>query len=83
MTKEKKVVPMEPLFSKALKLFIDEGTVSTTLLQRVFEIGYPRAARMVDYMEEFGYISAPGEDLKRKVLITLEEYNTLFGDDND
>ena len=73
----------DPLLAKALKECIDEGMASTSLIQRKLCIGYPRAARMMDIMEERGYVSSVDNNYKRQILISLEEYMSIFGEDND
>ena len=66
---------MDDLFCDAVRFIIENQSPSSTALQRKFSIGYPRAALMIDYMEAFGIVSAVGEDGKRKVLITQEEFD--------
>ncbi len=54
---------------KAIKLVQQYDMVSASLLQRTFEIGYARASRLLDQLEEKGIVG-PGEGSKpRKVLI--------------
>ena len=74
-------------FRDAVKLAIDEGKISTSLMQRRLGVGYGRAAKIIDTMEELGYVSKPDGNKPRRVLITMEEYmnrvvnNSLGGDD--
>ncbi len=60
-------------FWDAVDLAIDTGKIATSLLQRRLEIGYGRAAKIIDRMEEMGFVSAPDGTKPRKVLITREE----------
>ncbi len=60
----------DELFEKALELIIREQKVSTSFLQRHLAIGYNRAARIVDAMENKGMISASNAIGRREVLIT-------------
>jgi S-DNA-T family DNA segregation ATPase FtsK/SpoIIIE len=54
--------------AEALEIFYKEGKASTSLLQRKLSIGYGRAARVMDKLEEAGFIS--GQDgAKPRVLI--------------
>lgn len=56
------------LLQKAIKIVQDYDKVSTSLLQRKLGIGYARAARMLDQLEEKGYVGK-GEGAKpRKVI---------------
>lgn len=57
----------------AVELAIDAGKISTSLLQRRLEVGYGRAAKIIDRMEEMGFVSAPDGNKPRKILITKEE----------
>ncbi len=61
-------------FNDAVKLAIEEGKVATSLLQRRLGVGYGRAAKIIDAMEERGYVSKPDGNKPRRVLITMEEY---------
>ncbi len=74
---------MDPLLPQALKLCIDAGVASTTMVQRKLSIGYPRAARIIDQMEERGYISTAEGSKQRSVYTSIEEYYQIFGDDYD
>lgn len=67
-------VTEDKLYSNAVELAFEFGTLSTSLLQRRLSIGYGRAARLIDKLEEEGIISAPNENEPRKVLLTKEEY---------
>lgn len=78
----------EKLRQKALKLCIEKGTVSVSMFQRAFPIGYIRACNLVDWMEGQGYITPQDGFHPRKVLITEEDYenlypHNLFNDDGD
>lgn len=71
---------MDPLLPEALKMCIDAGQASTSMIQRRLSIGYPRAGKIIDQMTEMGYISAADGAKPRNVYITLEEYYQIFGD---
>ena len=71
---------VDPLLPQALKICIDNGVASTTMVQRKLAIGYPRAARIVDQMEERGYISSAEGSKQRTVYITIDEFYSIFGD---
>ncbi|MDY6367989.1 MAG: DNA translocase FtsK [Clostridia bacterium] len=67
------------IFKKALAFAINNGKVSISLIQRRFQIGYIRAAGLIDKMEQSGYI-APSEGSKsRTVYITREQFEEKFG----
>ncbi|MAR79627.1 MAG: cell division protein FtsK [Rhodospirillaceae bacterium] len=58
----------EDLFNKATDLICREGKVSTSFIQRHFQIGYNRAARIVERMEKEGIVSKPNRVGKREIL---------------
>ncbi len=63
----------DPMLQEAIKVVVENGLASTSLLQRKLKLGYARAARIVDQMEQRGIIG-PYEGAKpRKVLITKEQ----------
>ncbi len=62
-------------FNEAVRMAIEEGKISTSLMQRKLGVGYGRAAKMIDTMEELGYVSKPDGNKPRRVLITMEEYS--------
>ena len=61
-------------FEEAVKLAIESGKISTSLLQRRLGVGYGRAAKLIDIMEEKGYVSAANGTKPREVLITMNEF---------
>jgi DNA segregation ATPase FtsK/SpoIIIE, S-DNA-T family len=67
----------DELFYEACEFVIDQGGASTSSLQRRFKIGYNRAARLIDLMEQQGFISEPKGSKPRDVLITEEELEQL------
>lgn len=71
--------PKDALFNDVCDFMVKEGHISTSLIQRHFQIGYNRAARMIDNLEERGFISGPNGSKPRDVLITkdmIEEKET-------
>ena len=72
---------IDPLFKQALKACIDAGFASGTMLRRKFCVGFARAGRLLDQMTEAGHISPPDGAKPRKIYITEEEFNDLYGND--
>lgn len=70
-------------FKTAVKFVMQNGGASVSYLQRKLSIGYSRAARIVDQMEEKGYIGGATGAKLRKVLITPEQFKQDFGEDFD
>ncbi|MBE6701955.1 MAG: hypothetical protein E7585_00865 [Ruminococcaceae bacterium] len=73
----------DPKFREAVELAIETQKVATSLLQRRLGVGYGRAAKIIDRMEELGYVSAPEGNKARKVLITYQEFMAKMGGDGD
>ena len=71
----------DPLMPQALKCVIENGQASISMLQRRLVIGYPRAARIIDQMQESNFISPQDGSKPRTVLITMEQYEEMFGDE--
>ena len=69
------------LMPQVLKSVIDSGHASISMIQRKFLVGFPRAARIIDQMEEAGYISPSDGSKSRSVYITMEEYEKLYGNE--
>ena len=67
-------------YADAVRVAVEENRVSTSLLQRRLEIGYSRAAKLIDRMQAEGYVSAPDGVKPRTVLITPEQYMEKFLD---
>ena len=73
----------DDLFIKAVEMVIDTGQASVAMFQRKFKIGYQRAARLVDRMEEMNIIG-PYEGTKpRQVLMTRQEFNEMLLNDGE
>jgi S-DNA-T family DNA segregation ATPase FtsK/SpoIIIE len=59
----------DELFDKAIAIVANERKVSTSYIQRRLQIGYNRAARLIERMEEDGMISKPNHQGKREILL--------------
>ncbi len=67
----------DSFLNEAIKLVVETGQVSTSFLQRKFLIGYARAGRIIDQMEERGIISEYNGKKPREVLWTIEELSEI------
>ena len=65
----------DPLYDEIVEFAIKTGKVSASLLQRRFRLGYNRAARIVDLLEERGIIGPANGSKPRDVLVKLEGSN--------
>ncbi|ETW13363.1 hypothetical protein ATO8_09126 [Roseivivax marinus] len=63
----RRIEERDPLFHDAACAVIREGRCSTSWIQRTFAIGYNRAARIVEQLEDIGIVSAPDHVGKRTV----------------
>ena len=61
------------MIKEAIKVVVENGLASTSLLQRKLKLGYARAARIIDEMEERGVVGPYEGSKPRKVLITQEQ----------
>ncbi|WP_114603137.1 DNA translocase FtsK [Staphylococcus sp. EZ-P03] len=75
LLKQTKAQPKDDLFDDVCRFMVSEGNISTSSIQRHFQIGYNRAARIVDQLEELGYISGPNGSKPREVYLTAAEIN--------
>ena len=63
----------EPLYNEMVEFVVTQGKASASLLQRRFKVGYNRAARAIDLLEERGIIGPNNGSKPREVLVKLEE----------
>lgn len=61
-------VERDEVYEQAREVVLTSGQASASLIQRRLRVGYPRAARMIEQMEEEGLLSAPGRDGRREIL---------------
>jgi S-DNA-T family DNA segregation ATPase FtsK/SpoIIIE len=59
---------LDEVYDEAVRLVVESGKASTSLLQRRLRLGYGRAARLIDLMEKDGIVSAPDGAKPREVL---------------
>lgn len=71
--------PDDVLFIDAGQLFIRTGIASVSFLQRKLKLGYTRAARLMDMLQEQGVVGTYEGSKPRQILFTLEEFNERFG----
>ncbi|KFI34618.1 hypothetical protein HX99_01140 [Peptococcaceae bacterium SCADC1_2_3] len=68
----------DELMLKAAEIFLETGHASISLLQRRLHLGYAKAARLVDIMENKGIIGSYEGSKPRSVLITAEQLPHLL-----
>lgn len=78
---EEKKAEMDELFEDAAKLVIATGQASVSLLQRRLRVGYSRAARLMDTLENQGVVGGYEGSKPRNVLMTYEQFERLLEND--
>ena len=74
---------VEAVYIEALRYVVDIGQASISMIQRRCSVGYPKAGKIIEWMENMGYISAFDGARARKVLLTKEECESKYGDYGD
>jgi DNA segregation ATPase FtsK/SpoIIIE-like protein len=70
---------LDEMLMKALRLGVENGSLSAVQLQRELAIGYNRAVNLLDKLEDMGYIAPQEEGRVRKVYLTAENFEKLYG----
>jgi DNA segregation ATPase FtsK/SpoIIIE, S-DNA-T family len=78
MKKSQSFEEEDELFYEACEFVVEQGGASTSSLQRRFRIGYNRAARLIDMMEQHGIISEAKGSKPRDVLISEQDLETIL-----
>ena len=68
------ILKVDAYFAEAAKLIIEKERASIGMLQRMFKIGFNRAARIMDQLCEAGVVGPEEGTKPRKVLMTKEEF---------
>lgn len=69
----------DEFLEQAIEMVVNDGQASASYIQRKFKVGYARAARIVDQLEERGIVGGHEGSKPRKVLITKEELEEMRG----
>ncbi len=69
----------DPFFEEAVRWVADRGQASTSMLQRKFSIGFQRASRLLDIMEERGIVAQRDGPRPREVLVSPSEVEEVLG----
>ena len=77
LAQEKNDDDTDPLLMEAIQTVVETRQASTSFIQRRFKVGYARAGRIIDQMEERGVISGYQGSKPREVLMSLEKLNEL------
>ena len=69
---------LDPKFYEAVEIAIDMGKISTSLLQRRLSLGYGRAAKIIDKMEQMNLVGPQEGQKPRNILISRQEYQEMI-----
>lgn len=76
----------DPLLFEAIEAIIEQGNASTSFVQRKFNVGYARAGRIIDQMENLGIISEYKGSTPRSILVSNNEWikikNRIINENN-
>lgn len=67
-------ISSDPIMPEAIKCVVEAGQASTSLLQRRLRLGYARAGRLIDEMEQMGIVGPHEGSKPRQVLLTYQQY---------
>ncbi|MBS1701023.1 MAG: DNA translocase FtsK 4TM domain-containing protein [Armatimonadetes bacterium] len=70
---------VDPMWEEVVRFSVESGQVSTSMIQRKFRLGFQRASRLLDQMEERGIIGPKDGPRPREVLFALADLESLFG----
>jgi len=72
----------DEMFGDAVNMVLDLGQASTSVLQRKLKLGYSRAGRLMDQLEEAGIVGPHVGSKPRQLLITRAQWQTMQADGN-
>jgi S-DNA-T family DNA segregation ATPase FtsK/SpoIIIE len=70
---------VDEFLEQAIEMVVQDGQASASYIQRKFKVGYSRAARIIDQLEDRGIVGGHEGSKPRKVLITKEELDEMRG----
>ncbi len=73
----------DELYNDALRLVVKSGSASASMLQRRFRIGYNRASRLIETMEDRGIVGRADGQKPREILITKDELDRMLSGTGD
>ncbi|MCH5142525.1 MAG: hypothetical protein J1G07_02290 [Clostridiales bacterium] len=74
---------IDETFIRALKYCVTSNQASVSMIQRRFPVGYIKACKIIDWMQNMNYITQSEGSKPRKVLLTKEEFENTYGTDVD
>ncbi len=70
----------EELIKKAMRIAISANNLSISGMQRKLGVGYPKAGKLMDILVERGYVSESVDNKNRKIYMTKEQFEEIFGE---
>lgn len=74
---------IDDTFIKALKYCVTSNQASVSMIQRRFPVGYIKACKIIDWMENMNYITPSEGSKPRKVLLSKDEFVNIYGEVDD
>ncbi len=74
---------IDDTFINALKYCVTSNQASVSMIQRRFPVGYIKACKIIDWMEDMNYITQSEGSKPRKVLLSKDEFIAIYGDSID
>ena len=71
---------IDPLYIQALAVLLNEENPTISTIQRKLSIGYSHARKIVQWMEDKGYVQSSNGARDIQLLITKEQFQVLYGD---
>lgn len=78
LKKVEMIEEQDELFEDVCRFVYEQGAASTSLIQRKYHIGYNRAARLIEMLESYGFVSEQKGSKPREVYITEKDLMELF-----
>lgn len=69
----------DPLWEECVRFVVERGQASTSMIQRKFSIGFQRASRLLDLMEERGVVGPRDGPRPREILVDPMQMEAMFG----
>lgn len=74
---------IDETYISALKYCVTSNQASVSMIQRRFPVGYIKACKIIDWMENMNYVTPSEGSKPRKVLLSKEEFFNIYGDVDD
>lgn len=74
---------INPLYIQALAALLDEENPSISTIQRKLSIGYSHARKIVQWMEDSGYVQSSNGARDIQLLLTQEQFEPLYGQNDN